>query len=780
MATITDVHIRRLLGLLAQGVTLCGAARRAGIDRKTARRYRNMKRLPSAIEPLTREWRTRPDPFVEVWPEVAEQLATAPGLHAKTLWEWLQRKHPGRFDEGQLRTLQRRVKAWRATEGPGQEVYFRQVHEPGRLGASDFTHLDDLKVTIAGQSFDHLVYHFVLTYSNWESVTLCFAESFESLSEGLQNALVELGGAPQRHRSDRMSAAVNNLSERREFTERYQALLGHYGVMGEKIQAGAANENGDVESSHRHFKDAVEQALLLRGSREFASREPYVEFLQEVRRQRNVQRQKRLAEERALLRPLPTRRLESCKRIVVTVTNGSVIHVQNNVYSVNSRLIGERVEVRIHLEHVAVWYGQKLVETLPRLHGRQRRHINYRHVIDWLVRKPGAFANYCYRDELFPTSRFRMAYDALRETLPARADREYLAILKLAAHESEDQVDQALRVLIEREQPISAAAVEALLGAGQAAPALTEVTVAAADLASFDTLFTEVWHEPEQGCEGAFAGVFEGVALAVDADELRGASPPRGAGDAVVRAVSAGFEPAGMRNAADASDRTAAAAVADPGGEGPAEFRSETLAGESGSASAYALGGFVPGSAREPFGLWEIGFGENAFAVGVGPGVDSCGPQDVLLHLQPVGAGAVGGQTRLEAEQSAQALECVRRLDHRRPGLRAAEPGGDGGAVHAVGGALRTWQRVADEQLAVLEVGDDLQGSDDDRCGNRSAGASQRDPGVEHPQLPSRTSPEGDEPGRRLGRRQSSWPRAAGTGRPREPWGFLIVAQGER
>jgi hypothetical protein len=184
MAKVTDVHVRRLFRLLGQGQSLSEAAGKTGIDRKTARRYRNMKRLPSELGDHAREWRTRVDPFVEVWPEVAEQLELAPSLQAKTLWGWLQQKYPGRFDQGQLRTLQRRVKEWRATQGPGQEVYFSQVHHPGRLCASDFTHMNSLQVTIGGQPFEHMVYHLVLTYSNWESVTLCFSESFESLGVG--------------------------------------------------------------------------------------------------------------------------------------------------------------------------------------------------------------------------------------------------------------------------------------------------------------------------------------------------------------------------------------------------------------------------------------------------------------------------------------------------------------------------------------------------------------------------------------------------------------------
>lgn len=204
---------------------------------------------------------------------------------------------------------------------------FRQVHHAGDLAASDFTEMNSLGVTIAGQRFEHLAYHFVLTYSNWEAVTLCASESFEALSDGLQNAFWELGGVPRRHRSDSLSAAVNNLSEKREFRARYQALLDHYGVAGERINVRQPHENGDSESSHGHFKTAVDQALLLRGSRDFASREDYLAFLRELLDQRNAARRERHAEELALLRPLPDQRLDSCLRLPVRVDSGSLIHI---------------------------------------------------------------------------------------------------------------------------------------------------------------------------------------------------------------------------------------------------------------------------------------------------------------------------------------------------------------------------------------------------------------------------------------------------------------------
>jgi len=209
--------------LIPREPTLSLAAAKAGMDEKTARKYRRSGQLPSEIQ-TPHTWRTRSDPFGEVWDEVVRLLEVNPGLQAKTLFEHLQRRYPGRYQDGQLRTLQRRVKVWRATEGPPREVFFPQVHHPGALSQSDFTWLNDLGVTIGGVPFDHLVYHFVLTYSNWETARICFSESFESLSEGLQQALWELGGVPRIHQTDRLSAAIQDVRHREIFTPPYRAL----------------------------------------------------------------------------------------------------------------------------------------------------------------------------------------------------------------------------------------------------------------------------------------------------------------------------------------------------------------------------------------------------------------------------------------------------------------------------------------------------------------------------------------------------------------------------
>ncbi|HTE19189.1 MAG TPA: IS21 family transposase, partial [Armatimonadota bacterium] len=351
-------------------------------------------------------------------------------------------------------------------------------------------HLSELGVTLAGQPFPHLLYHFVLTYSNWETGSLCFSESFESLSTGLQQALWELGGVPQRHRTDSLTAAVQPLDGKEGFTRRYDALLSHYGLRGEAIQPGKAHENGDVEQRHHRFKVALDQALMLRGSRDFESREAYLRFLQGLFAQLNAGRRERLQEELAVLRPLPTQRLDVARQLKVRVGPSSTIRVLNNTYSLPSRLIGERVDVRVEIEHLEVWYAQRCVERLPRLRGQYGHRIHYRHVIDWLVRKPGAFPQYRYREDLFPTSRFRAAYDTLHQARPGEADREYLGLLLLAARESEQGVDNALRLLLAEDRPISVAVIRELLQSGRELPHRTEVQIAPVDLTSYDALLS--------------------------------------------------------------------------------------------------------------------------------------------------------------------------------------------------------------------------------------------------------------------------------------------------
>ncbi len=442
---ITDFQVRRLREAMNREKTLEQAAVVSGMSVKSAGKYKRGK-LPSEMK-KDHAWQTRKDPFEDVWPEILPFLVENPGLEVKTLFVYLNEHHAGKFQEGQLRTLQRKIRRWRATEGPAKEVFFPQKHFPGDIGASDYTHMGELKVTIKGEPFDHLFYHFVLTYSNWETGNICFSESYESLSEGLQNALWSLGGAPRNHRTDRMSAAINKDCSREIFTDRYGALLRHYEMQGLAINARKANENGDVEQGNNRFKIAVDQALMLRGSRDFEDRKEYDQFLMAVLKKRNMARQIRFQEEISFLKKLPAKKLADTRSISLKVGKSSTINILRNTYSVDSRFIGESVEIEIGSEFLEVWYENKMFHKIPRLRGETKSSVDYRHIIDWLVRKPGAFEHYKYRDNLFPSTTFRITYDLLKTKYPDTANKKYLAILNCAAKESETQVEQVLKLL---------------------------------------------------------------------------------------------------------------------------------------------------------------------------------------------------------------------------------------------------------------------------------------------------------------------------------------------
>jgi transcriptional regulator with XRE-family HTH domain len=486
-----DAEVRLMKRERAKGKTQEQAAARAGMSVRTVRKYERQGKLPSALKG-PRVYRTRPNPFEEDWPGIVAQLERDPALQATTLFALLTTGRPGQYQEGQLRTLQRQIALWRAQHGPEQEVIFPQVHEPGRVAQSDFTHMTDLGITLAGVPFPHLLFHLVFTYSNVEAIHLCLSESFESLAEGFETCLWQLGGVPREHRTDHLSAAIRPLDAdgRAQATERYAALMAHYGLVPTANNAGIAHENGDVEQAHHRFKRAVDQALRVRGSRDFASRAAYVRFLQDLVKQRNLTRSVRWEEERAHLRPLPTNPLGLCRELRVPVGDFSTIQVLRNTYSVPSRLIGNTLTVRVHAETLDLYQGTAYLLTIPRLLGEHKHRIDYRHVIWSLVRKPGAFAHYRYRDDLFPTLAFRQAYDALERSCPARADREYVRLLHLAASTSEADVEAALGLLREQGAVPTFDAVRELIRA----PGPTRIPVLGAanlDLEIYDQLLAE-------------------------------------------------------------------------------------------------------------------------------------------------------------------------------------------------------------------------------------------------------------------------------------------------
>jgi len=485
----TDKQVRRLLKLSKEEVVMSTLAVKAGMDVKTARKYLNARMLPSQMK-VPRDWRTREDAFANIWPEVEALLKEAPGLQALTIFQDLQRRHPGKFQDGQLRTLQRRVRVWRGLYGPDQEVYFPQVHHPGRVSQSDFTWMNSLDITIAGQLFPHLLYHFVLTYSNWEYVEVCFSESFESLSKGLQNALWTLAGTPESHRTDHLGAAMFGGQEREDFGANYMALMRHYGLRPTKNNPGKSHENGDVEQAHYRLKERVDQALLLRGSRDFSSRTEYERFLRDILTSKNRNRSKRFEQELVELKPLPAYRLDDHRDYKIPVGIWSTVRVAHNTYSVPSRLIRQEVMARLHADHVEIHFAGRCICSMERIRGTGKAKIDYRHIIGSLVRKPGAFENYRYREEMFPSTVFRQAYDRLVHDDPRHASRRYLGILEWAAMNSESAMEGSLRQLLDAGKELDFDTLVEISERPVAEP--LDIHIPLPDMTTYDELFEEV------------------------------------------------------------------------------------------------------------------------------------------------------------------------------------------------------------------------------------------------------------------------------------------------
>lgn len=490
-----DRKVRKLMEEHRKTGNVSKAAMRADIDRKTARKYMCSGKLPSHMK-IEHTWKTRKDPFEEHWTEAENMLQAAPELEAKSLFEWLCGRHQGEYQEGQLRTFQRKVRHWRALEGSEKEVYFLQEHQPGRRMSTDFTRMWKLGITIAGEPFDHMLCHCVLTFSNWAWATICHSESMLALRNGVQNALFRLGKVPKEHWTDHSSAAthrptVSKDESKREFNTEYLSLMDHFSMKPCTIQVDSPHENGDVESLNGALKRRIKQHLLLRGSRDFDSVKQYRAFLEDILEKANALRTDRMSEELSKMRLLSVSKLFEYKEYNCYVRNGCTITVDRRVYSVPSRLIGKKVHVRRYEMHLEVSY--KGVEQLkaPWISRDGTEHyINYRHVISSLVRKPGAFRNYKYRSDLFPTEAFRWAYDEFCDQFNERnADREYLQILKYAAENMECEVSNALCTL--RAQNKTPRLDEVLKMTRRSLPAASKMEPLKVSLSEYDKLIEE-------------------------------------------------------------------------------------------------------------------------------------------------------------------------------------------------------------------------------------------------------------------------------------------------
>jgi hypothetical protein len=436
---VTD-HQMRLFMKFRQNDVVAIAAAKAGFSTATGYRISNDPDLPSQCDRL--RGRRRPDPLASIFDdEIVPLLRAAPGLRPIGIFEEMRRRHPD-LAPGVRRTMERRIRAWRAIHGQEQEVIFRQLHEPGRMGLSDFTDMADLGVSVAGVALDHRLYHFRLVWSGFEQAHVILGgESYVALAEGLQNALWALGGSPTEHRSDSLSAAFCNLDAdaRSDLTRRYDALCAHYGMTPTRNNRGVAHENGSVESAHGHLKAAIRDALLLRTSADFDDLADYRRFIDETVAAKNRRNAARIDAERRHLQMLPDRRTCDYEETIVTVTSSSGFTLRKVFYSVPSRLIGHRLRVRLYDDRLDVFIGGTKLMTLPRGrsqgNGKHGHVVDYRHIIHALRRKPMALLNLVYRDRLFPREPYRRTFDRLLERSSERVACRTMVDLLALAHE---------------------------------------------------------------------------------------------------------------------------------------------------------------------------------------------------------------------------------------------------------------------------------------------------------------------------------------------------------
>lgn len=416
------------------------AAAKSGFSTATAYRIEADPRLPSQKKEA--RGRRRPDPLAAVWDsEIVPMLEAAPELRAVAVFDEICRRHP-EIGPGIRRTLERRIRTWRALNGADRDVIFRQTHEPGRLGLSDFTHMAASNVSIAGEPFKHMLYHFRLVFSGFEHAHVVLGgESFVALTEGLQNALWALGGVPDQHRSDSLSAAFRNLDRdaRQDLTRRYHSLMQHYRMMPTRNNTGVAHENGSIESSHGHLKKAVKDALLLRGSSDFTDLDGYRRFIDEIIGRHNARHRKQIDLERTKLRSLPKRRTTDYEEALVKVTSSGGFILNKVFYTVPSRLIGHSLRVQLYDDRLDCFLGSSHLMTLrrgrPKNNGKTGHVIDYRHIIHALRKKPMALVNLVYRDQIFPRQAYSRAFDVLLEQAGARRACRVMVDLLALAHE---------------------------------------------------------------------------------------------------------------------------------------------------------------------------------------------------------------------------------------------------------------------------------------------------------------------------------------------------------
>jgi hypothetical protein len=489
---VTDHQVKCLLRHYGQTGNIEFAALKSGMTRKTASKYIRSGTLPSEIDQV-RDWRTREDPLEKIWEKAEAFLTDSPGLEAKALFEHLLEQHPDQIDQTHLRTFQRRIKSWRLLGGKNLEVFFDQNRKPGECMQLDWTDMNALNISVAGEHYLHKLIHLVLPYSNYEGAVRCRSESILAIKKVLKHFLYAINATPITLQVDNSSAATHQIKKtgaKRGFNEDLVKIAEYYGFNLRATNVDSPNENGDVESLNGHLKRRIHQALLLRGSRSFDSMEDYDQFLQKVFDKANKSRIEKFNEELKVMKAIPEKPLPEYQEIYVTIRSGSTANIKKVTYSVPSRLIGSKLKAKIYENIIELCDGANLVHKMPRVLGDRGQVIDYRHIIHSLIRKPAAFQNYRYREEMYPTNIFRIAFDKLIFVHGERKGLlDYLRILKLAAETMEAEVEAALSLVFESvEVKVSYEEVASLVNAQKKSRTDIEMGELVPDLTSYDDL----------------------------------------------------------------------------------------------------------------------------------------------------------------------------------------------------------------------------------------------------------------------------------------------------
>ena len=577
------------------------------------------------------------------------------------------------------------------------------------------------------------------------------SESFEALARGIQGCFQYIGGVTQRIRNDSLSAAVNNLSTDRHFTANFQQLLDHFRVESHRINVRTPRENGDCESLHGHFKDYVDQRLRIRGSREFESKDEWIVFLRECVAAKNRDRQTAFHVEQEALSELPDKLFPIFTEHECTVSSNSVITVKQNRYSIPSCFIGSRVQVRIYADEIQLWHGSKHQFTMPRLIGKNQQYIDFRHVIDSLVRKPGAFMHYRYREHMFPSVEFRKAFDVLTTEIgEAGAIRVYLRLLQVAKQEGLASIDPFIARILVGFDGMTKKSLLAMLDAIQTivpATVFEEFQVEVPDLKPYDDLLPHKEVLNEQPIDPGYklddgtttpigtGFPFETTSSTDDTFDVYKPIGTSGQRELDPLKVSERTNSVGMRVAECKSDSARLEEVGIGTKQDVGSSSVEAIAPGHPPTHGPTSQRRIPQGGEQSSDVWQTRFGEDVTSEcswGCTCANWSLGMYGALCEV-----GAVPSRSEEGTAAATDVVEAwqVFGVDHRRPWLCSAESRGDGSALYVDSGSLREDEYLAEQQSAILKMGEHLQRPDDNSSSDRSLGAPQHHHGAQHGSL---------------------------------------------